>query len=176
MMKHPRQIALLDAQNESLPLKNQIEKLENQCLTLQGKIASLKDKLARVTFQPLDAQNIFPWVVGLMYMKTLPVTPIHFGYIDDNPQFWDLHRMRDFFGQWDYIVSFSRIFQHCDWAVCSLFNKHPAVYKIGITEHVIIRWISKSYTYKCDPHDDWQQMDVLFVGKDSLYNVYSRFL
>ena len=33
----------------------------------------------------------------VLYIKTLPVTPIHFGYIDDNPQFWDLHRMREFF-------------------------------------------------------------------------------
>ena len=43
------------------------------------------------------------------------------------------------------------------------------MYKIGITENPIERWMKKSYGYKCDPYDDWEQMVILYVGADSMH-------
>jgi len=191
----PSHVALLDDQNESSTLKKRIEKLERQSQTLKDKLASLKDKLARVSLQLLETQKYVIPLGGVPGVRALPVTPT--SWIEDNPQFLDLPRMHDFLDQWDRcpykgdiyfnickqsVMTASCIFQHCEWVISRLFQKHPAVYKIGITENVISRWVGKSYSYKCDPHDDWQQMDVLFVGNDSLQcglveaHLISRFL
>ena len=34
------------------------------------------------------------------------------------------------------------------------------------------RWKGRSYSYKFDPTDDWQQMIVVFVGSDSLQSAF----
>ena len=58
----------------------------------------------------------------------------------------------------------SAILDHCELCICSLWNKHPAVFKIGITRNPVERW---SY-YSKDKFDRWAGMRVLVVLADAI--------
>jgi len=173
----------LDRKDEISKLKKRIQDLDLQLSSLKEKNAGLRGKLAQVSLQLLEAQKISIAIGGEPGVRGLPWAAT--SWLDDNPHLLDLPRMDGFLRQLERSqlccheeICFelckqnentaSRILRHCEWVICSLFRKKPAVYKIGITENVINRWNGKLYSYKRDPHDDWQQLVVLYVGSDSV--------
>jgi len=164
---------------EGLQLK--VLNLESQRVALETTLGRLREKLSQVTLQLYEAQKFVVPLCGEPGASSQPWSPNT--WMTDNPDLLQLPCMEEFLLQWEMCnckseISFrlckqqcmtaSRILKHCEWVVVNLSRKHPAVYKIGITENVIDRWKGKSYSYKFDPYDDWQHMTVVFVGADSL--------
>ena len=58
----------------------------------------------------------------------------------------------------------SGILDHCEVCISSLWSKHPAVFKIGITRNPVERW---SY-YAKDKFDKWSGMKVLVALADAI--------
>ena len=181
--ERPPQVAPLDGKGGIKTLKKKIHDLGLQLSSLEEKNADLRNRLAQVSLQLLETQKFSIPLGGDPGLRGLPWTAT--SWLDDNPQLLDLPRMSDFLRQLEKSqlhchdeICFnlcrqndntaSRILRHCEWVICSLFRKTPTVYKIGITENVINRWYGKVYGYKQDPHDDWKQLVVLYVGSDSM--------
>lgn len=148
---------------------------------LQNTVAELREKLARVTLQLFEVQK---YVVPLAGQPGLRSPWTSTSWLEDNEHLLELPRMKSFLLQWETCncgteivfslckqqsMTASRVLKHCEWVICNLFKQTPAVYKIGITENPIDRWMGKSYSYKWDPTDDWEQMVILFVGADSMH-------
>lgn len=154
---------------------------QSQHFALQNTVSELREKLARVSLQLLEVQKYVVPLAGKPGLRSPWTTT---SWLEDNQDLLDLPRMNSFLSQLETCsysneitfslckqqsLTASRILKHCEWVICSLFKKGPAVYKIGITENPIERWMKKSYGYKCDPYDDWEQMVILYVGADSMH-------
>ena len=155
--------------------------LEKQVATLRSTVVQLREKLTTVTLQLFEVQKFVVPLGGQPGPRTSPATPL--SWVEDNKHLLELPRMSDVLAQLESCqlgseivfnvckqndTSASRILKHCEWVVHNLSRQHPAVYKIGITENVLGRWMGKHYSYKLDPHTRWDGMVVLFVGPDSL--------
>ena len=162
-------------------LERKILPLERQRLALEKTVEELRDKLNQVTLQFFEYRQLVIPLGGQPGLRTQPWTSNR--WVEDNKHLLELPRMSECITQLDEsdcgdeilfclcdqeTCTASRILKHCEWVICNLFRKHPAVYKIGITENPVNRWKGRSYSYKFDPTDDWQQMVVVFVGSDSL--------
>ena len=162
-------------------LRGQIEKLQSQRSALESTLNNLREKLAQVSMQLFETQKFLVPLGGERGIQNLPSDSI--SWIQNIQHLLELPRMQQFLEQWEafggkseiafYVckqnsMTASRILKHCEWVVCSLSKKNPAVYKIGITENVMDRWMGRPYSYKFDPYDDWEQMIVLYVGEDSM--------
>lgn len=154
---------------------------QSKHFALQNTVAELREKLARVTLQLFEVQK---YVVPLAGQPGLRSPWTSTSWLEDNEHLLELPRMKSFLLQWETCncgteivfslckqqsMTASRVLKHCEWVICNLFKQTPAVYKIGITENPIDRWMGKSYSYKWDPTDDWEQMVILFVGADSMH-------
>ena len=61
----------------------------------------------------------------------------------------------------------SQVSQHAQRAISSLFRKHPAVFKIGITSCPAKRWANPVYGYVLDKRERWQGMKIICVTSNS---------
>lgn len=162
-------------------LRGQIQKLQSQRSALESTLNNLREKLAQVSMQLFETQKFLVPLGGEPGIQNLPSDSK--SWIQNIQHLLELPRTQQFLEQWEafgrkseiavYVckqnsMTASRILKHCEWVVCNLSKKHPAVYKIGITENVMERWIGRPYSYKFDPYDDWEQMIVLYVGADSM--------
>ena len=64
-------------------------------------------------------------------------------------------------------VAASTVLAHCQSTVQSLYSRHPAIFKIGLTKCPVARWSNDAYGYKHDIYDKWSGMTVMFVHEDS---------
>ena len=169
-----------DIELEAAALRDAVGLLEAQRATLTETVADLRDKLAKVTLQLFEVPKFVVPLGGEPGSRTMPTTDT--SWMVDNKYLLELPHMSECLQQLqDYSyrseirfelcrqeeMTASRLLNHCEWIVQSLSRKHPAVFKIGITENVVDRWMGKFYSYKKDPYDCWQGMLVLFVGADS---------
>lgn len=162
-------------------LRGQIEKLQLQRSALESTVNQLREKLAQVSMQLFEAQKFLVPLGGEPGIQNMPSDST--SWTQNIEHLLELPQMQQFLEQWEAFdrkseiafnickqnsMTASRLLKHCEWVVCSLSKKHPAVYKVGITENVMDRWVGRPYSYKFDPYDDWQQMIILFVGVDSM--------
>ena len=64
-------------------------------------------------------------------------------------------------------ASASTVLSHAEGCVRSLFKKHPAVFKVGITSNPIKRWNHSRYGYAFDKIEGWLGMKILAVCETS---------
>lgn len=60
----------------------------------------------------------------------------------------------------------SQVIQHVERCVSRLSSKHPAVFKIGITQDPVGRWQNKVYGY-CRDREKWQGMKIMSISSTS---------
>ena len=152
-----------DIELEAAALRNTVRLLEAQRATLTETVADLRDKLAKVTLQLFEVQKFVVPLGAQPGSRTMPTTET--SWMVDNGHVLELPRMSQCLQQlqeYSYCseirfelcrqneMTASRLLNHCEWVVQSLSRKHPAVFKIGITENVVDRWMGKPYSYKKD--------------------------
>ena len=64
-------------------------------------------------------------------------------------------------------ASASTVLSHAEGCVRTLFKKHPAVFKVGITSNPIKRWNHSRYGYAFDKIEGWHGMKILAVCETS---------
>ena len=64
-------------------------------------------------------------------------------------------------------ASASTVLRHAEGCVRSLFAKHPAVFKIGISSNPVKRWNHPRYGYAHDTRENWLGMKVLAACETS---------
>lgn len=168
-------------QEEAAALRRKVQVLEEQNRRLRETVDELKSKVTDLTVQLYEVQKFVVPLGGRCGSRRSVFTES--SWLEDNKHLLELPRMSQFLNQLDSCslrsdfsfrlcsqddLTASRILKHCEWVVHNLSKEHPAVYKIGITENVVDRWMGKTYSYKFDTHEHWQGMTVLFVGADSL--------
>ncbi|CAE7717972.1 unnamed protein product [Symbiodinium sp. CCMP2592] len=61
----------------------------------------------------------------------------------------------------------SSILSHAELSIRSIFAKHPALFKIGVTTNPVGRWLHSAYGYKLDKQVSWERMTVLHVHSNA---------
>ena len=165
---------------EKTSLQSTILRLQSEKSALHAVVDRLRDDLAATKLQLFELQKFEKPLGGQPGRRTSPATVdswlLDIGHLAESPCLIEFHREWAKFSNHEITFALckqdemnaNRIFSHCEWVVHSLSRKHPAVFKVGITENVIDRWCQKTYCYKNDKFDRWQGMIVLFVGSSSL--------
>ena len=68
----------------------------------------------------------------------------------------------------DSAASASTLLSHCQSIVESIYSRHPAIFKIGLTKSPVPRWSNPVYGYAHDKFERWTGMRMLFLHKEAL--------
>ena len=68
----------------------------------------------------------------------------------------------------DAATAASAILHHCHSIINSLFSRHPAIFKIGLTKSPEARWDNPVYGYKNVLYEKWMGMKVIFAAREAL--------
>ena len=157
-----------------------LDQLQAEKLALQKDMDELKGKLIGTQCQLFETEKFIVPLGGAPGKKTCPKSDQ--SWLVDIGDLVGLQGLQRIVEQWRSLqgnqidfnlcaqddMTASRILQHCEWVVHNLSRRHPAVFKVGITENFVDRWCNKPYCYTKDKSDEWQGMTILFVARDSL--------
>ena len=68
----------------------------------------------------------------------------------------------------DSAASASTLLSHCQSIIESIYSRHPAIFKIGLTKSSVPRWSNPVYGYAHDKFERWTGMRLLFLDKEAL--------
>ena len=93
---------------------------------------------------------------------------------DFGKKFYQLYMKHKMLEEWFWFdlpkspnASASTVLSQAEGCVRSLFKKHPAVFKVGITSNPIKRWNHSRYGYAFDKIEGWLGMKILAVCETS---------
>ena len=152
---------------ENVKLRGIIQELQKQVFKLSNNaeyVQRAPKKLPTMTRKLGDwdwLNNIDPSIAKLPRMMEEVVPSLKETHFGRGAIKFDLH-----YGNCAVVAS--TVLAHCQASVESIFARHPAIFKIGLTKCPVPRWNNKVYGYLHDVHEKWSSMKILFVHSEAL--------